>query len=70
MKTNTMRKYFALSMVALMALTFAIAAVGCGKKAEETPAASTESSGMSGSMDSSSSAGMDTTMKSDTTMHK
>jgi hypothetical protein len=36
-----MRKYFALSMVALLALTFAIAALGCGKK-EETPAAGTE----------------------------
>jgi hypothetical protein len=37
--TNTMRKLFALSMVALLALTLAIAALGCGKKAEETPAA-------------------------------
>ena len=37
-----MRKFFALSMVALLALTLAIAAVGCGKKAEETPAATTE----------------------------
>ncbi len=36
-----MRKYFALSMVALLALTFAIAALGCGKK-EEAPAAGTE----------------------------
>jgi len=35
-----MRKFFALSLVALMALTFAIAAVGCGQKQEETPAAS------------------------------
>ncbi len=34
-----MRKIFALSMVALLALTFAIAALGCGKK-EEAPAAS------------------------------
>lgn len=36
-----MRKLFSLSMVALLALTFAIAALGCGKK-EEAPAASTE----------------------------
>ena len=36
-----MRKILALSMVALLALTFAIAALGCGKK-EEAPAASTE----------------------------
>lgn len=35
---NKMRKLFALMMVALLALTFAIAAVGCGKKAEEAPA--------------------------------
>lgn len=34
-----MRKLFALSMVALLALTLAIAALGCGQKAEETPAA-------------------------------
>jgi predicted small lipoprotein YifL len=35
-----MRKLFALSMVALLALTLAIAVVGCGQKAaEETPAA-------------------------------
>lgn len=36
-----MRKILALSMVALLALTFAIAALGCGKK-EEAPATSTE----------------------------
>lgn len=35
---HKMRKLFALMMVALLALTFAIAAVGCGKKAEEAPA--------------------------------
>lgn len=34
-----MRKLFALSMVALLALTLAIAALGCGQKAEEAPAA-------------------------------
>lgn len=34
-----MRKFFALSMVALLALTLAIAALGCGQKAEEAPAA-------------------------------
>jgi hypothetical protein len=34
-----MRKLLALSMVALLALTLAIAALGCGKKAEEAPAA-------------------------------
>jgi hypothetical protein len=38
-KKNTMRKLLALSMVALLALTLAIAALGCGQKAEETPAA-------------------------------
>jgi hypothetical protein len=36
-----MRKILALSMVALLALTFAIAALGCGKK-EEAPATGTE----------------------------
>ena len=68
---ETMRKYFALSMVALLALTLAIAAMGCGKKQEETPAASSESSSMSSTpTDTSASAAMDTTMKSDTTMKK
>ena len=36
-RTNTMRKIFALSMVALLAVTLALAAFGCGKK-EEAPA--------------------------------
>ncbi len=68
MKTNTMRKIFALSMVALLALTFAIAALGCGKK-EEAPAASTEQTttapaeSSSSTMDTTAAAGgaMDTT---------
>jgi outer membrane lipoprotein-sorting protein len=34
-----MRKLLALSTVALLALTLAIAALGCGQKAEEAPAA-------------------------------
>lgn len=34
-----MRKLLALSMVALLALTLAIAALGCGQQAAETPAA-------------------------------
>lgn len=39
-----MRKIFALTMIALLALTMAIAVMGCGggKKAEETPPASSE----------------------------
>jgi hypothetical protein len=37
-----MRKNLALSMVALLALTFAIAALGCGKKEEAPAASSTE----------------------------
>ena len=40
--TNTMRKIFSLSMVALLALTFALAALGCGKKEEAPAASSTE----------------------------
>ena len=39
---KTMRKNFALAMVALLALTMALAAVGCGQKTvEETPATTT-----------------------------
>ena len=63
---HTMRKLFALAMVALLALTFAFAALGCGQKAEETPAATEtptetttmDSTAMNGSMDSTA---MDTT---------
>jgi hypothetical protein len=59
-----MRKIFSLSMVALLALTFAIAALGCGKK-EEAPAANTEQTtppadSMAGAMDTTAAA-MDTT---------
>ena len=65
---HTMRKLFAL---ALMALALASFAAGCGKKAGETPPASESSSTMSsdstamgGSMDSTS------MMYADTTKHK
>jgi predicted small lipoprotein YifL len=58
-----MRKLFAL---ALMALALASLAAGCGKKAEETPPAATESStsdstAMGGSMDSTSMMSADST---------
>jgi hypothetical protein len=35
-KNNTMRKILALAMVALLAMTFALAVVGCGQKAQES----------------------------------
>ena len=68
---NTMRKLFALSMVALMALTIAIAAVGCGHKEDEaaTPAPaeqstmSSDSTAKGGMMDSTHSMMADTTAK-------
>jgi hypothetical protein len=60
-----MRKNFALAMVALLALTLALAAVGCGgKKAEETtttPATTTDTTSMTQDT---------TTMKADTTAQK
>ena len=61
---HTMRKLFAL---ALMALALASFAMGCGKKAEETPPAATETSTMSS--DSTAMGGMDSTsmMSADTT---
>lgn len=59
---NHMRKMFALAMVALLALTLAITVVGCGQKAEETPATSTETPPADGSMP------MDSTMHSDSAM--
>ena len=36
MKNHTMRKILALAMVALLAMTFALAVVGCGQKAQES----------------------------------
>ena len=65
---HTMRKFFAL---ALMALALAFVAVSCGKKAEEsTPAATETPSTMSGdstasmgSMDSTSTMAADSTKK-------
>jgi len=60
-----MRKNLALAMVALLALTLALAAVGCAqKKAEETtttPATTTDTTSMTQDT---------TTMKADTTAQK
>ena len=61
-----MRKLFATAMVALLALTLALAAVSCGKKAEETPPPSTEQAMPT---DTSSMMSQDSTM-ADTSMHK
>ena len=63
-----MRKLLALSMVALLALTLAIAALGCGQKAEEAPAA-TETPAET--MSDSSAAMTDTSamMSTDSTAH-
>ena len=46
-----MRKLLALAMVALFALTLSIAALGCGQKAAETPAATDNSGEMTGGSD-------------------
>lgn len=68
-KLNTMRKFFALSMVALLALTLALAVVSCGQKQEETPAAtSTETT--PAPADTSASMMADTTMHADTAATK
>jgi hypothetical protein len=61
---KNMRKLFALAMVATLSLTLAFAVAGCGKKAEETPAA-TETPAAAGA--DSTMGGMDSTMQ-DTTM--
>ena len=65
---KTMRKNFALAMVALLSLTLALAAVGCGKKAEETPAA-TETTPPAESMTDSSMGGMHDSTMADTSKH-
>ena len=62
---NTMRKLYALAMVAMLSVTLAFALVGCGKKAEETPAATDATD--NSMTDTTMSGGMDTTMQ-DTTM--
>lgn len=64
-----MRKLLALSMVALLALTLAIAALGCGQKAEETPAATETPAGET--MTDSSAAMTDSSamMSTDSTAH-
>jgi hypothetical protein len=64
----TMRKLFALSMIALVALTLALAAYGCGKKEEAAPAAteqtmSSDSSAMSADTAMSGGAMMDSTQQ-------
>jgi hypothetical protein len=59
-----MRKNFALALVALLALTLALAAVGCAKKkAEETATPAPVADTTSMTQDT-------TTMKADTTVHK
>jgi hypothetical protein len=63
---KNMRKLFALAMAATLSLTLAFAVAGCGKKAEETPAA-TETPATTESGGDSTMAGMDSTMQ-DTTM--
>ena len=65
-----MRKTFALVMVALLSLTIALAAVSCGKKAEETTPTTTP---MTTPTMSDTSAMTDTTMggmAQDTTKHE
>jgi len=63
---HTMRKLFAL---ALLALVLGIVAVSCGKKAEETTPAATENTSTMSS-DSTMGSGMDTTaMSPDSTKH-
>ena len=54
-----MRKLFALAMMVVLSLTLAFALVSCGKKAEETPAESSNT--MSGSSMPDSGMAMDST---------
>jgi len=61
-----MRKFFATTLVALVALTMVLAAVGCGQKTESTTSESTPA--MSQPTDSSSMMSAESTM-TDTSMH-
>jgi hypothetical protein len=60
-----MRKLLALALVAVLSTTVALAVVGCGKKAEETPADTSTST-----MSTDSSMMADTSMNADSTMMK
>lgn len=62
-----MRKLFATTLVALLALTMVLAAVGCGKKTETSTSESTPAMGQP-STDSS--AMMSESTMTDTAMHK
>jgi len=64
---RTMRKNFALAMLAILSLTIALAAASCGKKAEETPPAA-EQTPPAGSTMPDTSMMHDSTM-ADTSMH-
>jgi hypothetical protein len=63
-----MRKWFALAMVALLAGTIALAAVGCGKKAEESTESTTPAE-TSMPSDSGMMSGDSTMHMADTTSH-
>lgn len=63
-----MRKFFATTLVALMALTMVLAAVGCGKKTETSTSESTPAMGQPSTTDSS--AMMSESTMTDTSMHK
>ena len=63
---NTMRKFFAMSMIALLA---AFAVVGCAQKAaEEAPAATDTMDHSDGMMSDSTAMGMDSLMTDSTAM--
>ena len=64
-----MRKFFALTLVALVALTMVLAAVGCGQKTESTTSESSTPATSSMS-DSSTMGGMAESTMTDTAMHK
>jgi uncharacterized lipoprotein YehR (DUF1307 family) len=61
-----MRKFFATTLIALVALTMVLAAVGCGQKTETT---TSESAPAMGSPSDTSSMMSDSSM-ADTSMHK
>ena len=66
---KNMRKMFALAMVALLALVLAMTAVGCGNKAEETPATSESSMPPADAMSADSSMHSDSAMADTSTSH-
>ena len=65
-----MRKNFALVMIAMLSLTFALSAMSCAKKAEETTSGTTETTPPAETMPMDTTNMMHDSTMADTSMHQ